>query len=399
MAEPIKLLMATHNYPRFAGDFAGVFVSLLAKRLKDHDIEPVVVAPHAPGLAEYEQMHGVKVYRFRYAKDEKNENLAYRGTMHKLVLGSATGVFRFKTFLDCFRHAAGRVIEDERINVLSGHWLIPSGMVLKTVNRRLRLPVLMYSHGTDVHLTRKYFGVGYRYLADFCLGLRHWAVVSSFLREEIVSLDPRLEGIVEVLPVPHDEQVFFKDDSVVPDPDLVVAVTRFTEQKKVRELVRAMALLGEKRPNARLELYGSGPMQAEIEQLIAKLGLRQAVSIHGPVSQEKLREVYNRASVVVLNSVNEGFGLALSEAMLCGTAVVGADSGGITDIIENEKRGLLVAPNNIEHLSEALLRLLTDPALNERLARAGHAFAAENYASRKLAGRYADIIKSAARRR
>ena len=87
MKKPIRLLVLTHNYPRFDGDFAGVFLSLLNQRLPEHQIEPVILAPHHAGAAECEEKDGVKIYRFRYAEDS-NETLAYHGNMHKLVLGS-----------------------------------------------------------------------------------------------------------------------------------------------------------------------------------------------------------------------------------------------------------------------------------------------------------------------
>ena len=68
MPKMIKLLKITHNYPRWEGDFAGPFVRLLAKQLLEHDIQPVVLAPHDVGAKEEDEIDGVKIYRFRYAK-------------------------------------------------------------------------------------------------------------------------------------------------------------------------------------------------------------------------------------------------------------------------------------------------------------------------------------------
>lgn len=389
----IKLLMVTHNYPRFEGDFAGIFIALLAKRLPAFGIHPVILAPHAPQAAEFEEAEDVKVYRFRYADRDEDENLAYHGDMHKLVLGSVSGIFRFKHFLNCFRQAAHDVIEKESIDAIAGHWLVPSGLVIKPVNKTRNLPTFMYSHGTDVRLAGKYAAVAYRYLKDFCLGLKRWTVVSSFLRDQMVAIDPRLAEIIEVLPIPHDENTFFADAGIERDDDLVVSVTRFTQQKRVDYLIRAFELVVEQRPQARLHLYGGGPLRQDMEWLIGRRRLGGKVTIFDPVPQAELRKVYNRASVVVLNSVGEGFGLALSEAMLCGTAVVGAESGGIVDIIESEERGLLVKPDDVKELAAALIRILQDRPLRDRLAAAGHEFAVRNYTSAALALRYADIIK------
>ena len=136
-------------------------------------------------------------------------------------------------------------------------------------------------------------------------------------------------------------------------------------------------------------------MQSEVEQQIQSLNLANRISVHAPVSQTELRTVYNRASIVVLNSIREGFGLALSEAMLCGTAVVGVRSGGITDIIEHDQRGLLAEPDNVDSLALAISRLQKDSSLRNQLATAGCEYARRTYASGPLAARYAQIVHDA----
>ena len=135
MAEKIKLLMITHNYPRFEDDFAGNFIALLARKLLQFEIQPIVLAPHDPGAKEYEIIDDVIIYRFRYAANDDDENIAYRGNMHKLVLSSISGIFQFKNFLDCFRKAAFEIIEKEKIDIIAGHWLIPAGLVMKSISK------------------------------------------------------------------------------------------------------------------------------------------------------------------------------------------------------------------------------------------------------------------------
>jgi len=396
MTDEIRLLILTHNYPRYNGDYAGIFISLLAKNLIKHGIKPIVLAPHDPGSEEYEVVDGVTIYRFRYAAEDKNEDIAYRGNMQNLVLGSAGGIFKFKRFLDCFRTAAMKIIEKEKIDVIAGHWLVPSGIVMKTIAKKYSLPMVLSSHGTDVRMMRKYSKALYRYLKSLCRKLYRWTVVSSFLKETILSTDDKLKNILEVLPLPHDESVFYKDSEIKKEDDLIVAITRFTNQKRVDYLIKAIALVVEKRPSAHLEIYGSGQLEPEVKDLISKFGLESNITINQPVPQERLREIYNRASVVVLNSFQEGFGLALSEAMLCGTAVVGVKSGGITDIIKNNETGILVDLDNSQHLSDALLKILSDEPLRTKLAESGHKYASETYASGPLTEKYAGIIKQAA---
>jgi glycosyltransferase involved in cell wall biosynthesis len=99
--------------------------------------------------------------------------------------------------------------------------------------------------------------------------------------------------------------------------------------------------------------------------------------------------------VVVLNSFQEGFGLALTEAMLCGAPVIGTASGGILDIIKHNERGLLVELDNSTALADALIQMLTDEALRERLAENGFQYAQAHYASGPLAHRFSEILATA----
>ncbi|MBD3333591.1 glycosyltransferase [candidate division GN15 bacterium] len=394
MSDPVRLLCLTHNFPRYRGDYAGVFIDLLSRRLVEHGIHSTIIAPHYPDAPEYEERDELVIYRFRYTAREKDETLAYGGAMQKALL-SLGGMFKFRHFLKRFRQTALKIIAEQEPDVIAGHWLMPAGIVMKQLSRRVNLPMVLSSHGTDVRLVSKFGGLSYRYFGDLGRRLERWTFVSSYLREQILSIDPRLVSIAETLPLPHNEEVFYRDKTVNREPYLVVAVTRYTEQKRVDQLIRAFGQVADMQKEAHLALYGAGPLEDNIAELIEENSLSGSVSMHPPVAQEKLREVYNRASVVVLNSVNEGFGLALSEAMLCGAAVIGTRSGGIVDIIKHEKTGLLIPPDNETALARAIGRLLQNEALRDRLAEAGYEHARTTYASQALAGRYAEIVRSA----
>ncbi len=398
MNDRIRILAVTHNYPRFEGDFAGVFLHLLMRQLPQYGVDPIVIAPHDTGAKEFEEIDGVRVYRFRYADKESDQDIAYRGQMHQLVLGSVSGIFKFKSFLDRFRAASLEVIKKEQVELLAGHWLIPAGLVMKPLAKKTGLPTIMSSHGTDIRLIGKYAGVAYRYLKSFCRQLQSWTFVSSYLRDELLRVDPGLGKILEVLPMPHDESLFYQNNQIVREDDLIVSVTRFTEQKRVDMLIKAMALLAEQQISFRLEIYGEGVLKQQIADLIGRLGLSEKISLFSAVSQVDLAMVYNRAGILVLNSVGEGFGLALSEAMLCGASVVGANSGGIPDIINHDDTGLLVEPDNPAELADAIARLLQDKRLRERLSQSGLQSASERFTSNASAARYAAIIRRAIRR-
>ncbi len=392
--KPLKVLFITHNYIRREGDFAGVFLHLLARKLMKNDIEVYVIAPHDKGIPEYQEIEGIRIYRFRYGS-ENQETLAYRGDMHRQVLKNPFKLIRLYKFLRSFFRLASQVIERENISVVSIHWIVPGGVIGKWLKKKYkeRIKLFISSHGTDIRLLTR-FSFLFIYLKPAIKEAEKWTVVSNYLRELLLKQDDSLKDKIEVVPLPNDETVFYPDGKIQKNDNLAVAISRLTKQKRLDYLIEAIKIVHETRPEIRLEIYGVGPEEANLRELIARNNLGENIKILNPVSQEKLREIYNKAAVVVLNSLNEGFGLILTEAMLCRTAVIGTRSGGITDIIEHSETGLLVPPDNSERLAEALQRLSGDDHLRDRLAEAGYHRALEHFSSRSSADQYARLYKN-----
>jgi glycosyltransferase involved in cell wall biosynthesis len=156
----------------------------------------------------------------------------------------------------------------------------------------------------------------------------------------------------------------------------IVFVGRLVERKGVKHLIEAVRRLPvELRPH--LTVIGEGPERQALEAQVRAAGLERRVKISGRVSDEALHAAYAGSDVMVLPSIydtrgdTEGLGVVLLEAMSYGIPAVASDIGGITDIIENEKSGLLVPPADPEKLARALERLARDPALAARLGNAG----------------------------
>ncbi|PKK84029.1 MAG: hypothetical protein CVT49_05225 [candidate division Zixibacteria bacterium HGW-Zixibacteria-1] len=391
--KPLKVLFVTHNYIRFVGDFAGVFLHLLARKLRENGIEVHVVAPHDAAIPEMEEIQGIKIYRFRYGPDEK-ETFAYRGNMHRQLFRNPFKIFRLLKFLSSARRLASEVIEKENIPVVSVHWLVPNALIGRRLKRKYndKIRLLFHSHGTDVRLLTGVPFV-YTFLKPTIRKAERWTVVSSYLKNLVTAKDNSIGDKIEIIPLPNDEKIFYPDDNVLEDSNLVVAVSRLTSQKRLYLLLKAIKIVSGKHPNVKLGIYGAGPEKESLENLIKELGLEGRAKIHKPVDQRDLRQVYNKAAVVVLNSVDEGFGLALTEAMLCETAVIGARSGGIVDIIDDEKTGLLVVPDDVEDLSRAILRILEDATLRQRLGEAGYEKAKASFSSEASAARFAELFK------
>ena len=155
-------------------------------------------------------------------------------------------------------------------------------------------------------------------------------------------------------------------------PPTVTFAGRLKAEKGADVLVRAFALARARVPSARLSIAGAGPAEGELRALIDELGIGDAAELHGQLGGESLERTLDRAWVhAVPSRWPEPFGLTATEAMMRGTAVVASNIGGLAESVVHDTTGLLVPPGDERALADALVRVLTDRALAERLGDAG----------------------------
>lgn len=380
----MNVLFLTHSFPRSEGDAAGSFLLRLAIALRAEDVNVRVVAPAAAGLPAAEEIAGIRVERFRYAP-RRYEKLAYTGNMARDVASSWSARLALVGFLGSdFLHAvrARRSFEPQ---VVHAHWWFPNGVVGTWVGGLARIPLVTTLHGTDVRLARS-VGVAKPLFGHV---LRHSAAVttvSHWLKEETEALAPGVNPTVAPMPVATD--LFGPGSSR--DGQRLLFVGRLMPQKGLEHLLHALALM---KTQASLDIVGDGPSRASLEQLAKQLEVAQRIRWHGQVSQSELPSFYQRTAAVVVPSIDEGLGLVAVEALLCETPVVAFDSGGLRDVIQHNKTGLLVKPGDRAALAGALDELLARDGRGSELGRAGRIYALSAFAPESAARRYASIYR------
>lgn len=168
----------------------------------------------------------------------------------------------------------------------------------------------------------------------------------------------------------------------VPNGPLVAMVGALTQMKDPLTFVRAVDVARRTVPSLQALLVGDGPLRAPVEALIRELGLAQTLHLAGFRSDADA--LMCAAQVVVLSSdaSAEGIGGVVIDAISFGRPVAATAAGGVPEVIENERTGLLVPVGDAQALGRAIARLLTDGDLASRLVAAGLArsrdFAIEN---------------------
>ncbi|UVO49270.1 glycosyltransferase family 4 protein [Sphingomonas sp. SUN019] len=149
----------------------------------------------------------------------------------------------------------------------------------------------------------------------------------------------------------------------------LAAAGRLTWQKGFDMLIDAFAQIADRHPGWSLAIWGDGEDRAALQRQIDRLGLSDRISLPG--TSRSPGDWVGQSDAFVFSSRYEGFGNALGEAMAAGLPVVSFDCDyGPADMIDDERNGLLVPPNDVPALAVALERLLSDLPLRERLGAA-----------------------------
>jgi glycosyltransferase involved in cell wall biosynthesis len=195
---------------------------------------------------------------------------------------------------------------------------------------------------------------------------------------------------IEVIPVGIDPDEFTPPPPGRPrDPDSILVVTSAdVALKGLVHLLEALAKLRTERP-VRLTVVGTARPGGPAEAALDRLALRDAVRFTGPVPEAQLIELMQRASVVAIPSLYEGFSLPAVEAMACATPLVTTDAGALPEVV-GTKAALRVRAGDVGELTAALQLVLDSPSLAEQLGRAGRRRVLDSYTWRATAQRTAD---------
>ncbi|GAA3726719.1 glycosyltransferase involved in cell wall biosynthesis [Spinactinospora alkalitolerans] len=174
------------------------------------------------------------------------------------------------------------------------------------------------------------------------------------------------------------------------DNPIIAAAGRLSPIKQYPKLLEAFAAAAKAHPQWRLRIYGGGGVENDLKTRIAAMGLSNQVTIMGRTKD--LTGELAKASMVVVSSRAEGFGMTIIEAFSVGVPVVSFDCPhGPREIITHERDGLLVPPQDVGALAEGMRRLMADG--DERRAMGAAALAsARRYGITEILDRWEDFI-------
>lgn len=175
------------------------------------------------------------------------------------------------------------------------------------------------------------------------------------------------------------------------DTPVIGVVARLSWEKGHRYLIDAMPDILREYPEVVFIFFGEGPMRRELEKMVKACGLSDNVVFAG--YQPEMEKVYPMIDIIVQPSLREGVPMSLLEAMSFGRAIVATDAGGVRGLIRHKDTGLLIKPGSCSGIREAVLQLLSDPALKARLSDNAVRLVSEKFSLQKMIEGYVDLYQ------
>jgi glycosyltransferase involved in cell wall biosynthesis len=399
----MRILYICEEYPPGKSGGIGTMVQCLGRELVKQGHEVFVVGLYLPGYgqANYEEDHGVKVWRLRYLTDVgifKNDFSGRDKFIWKTM--KATGVLHLDTKISSgklFRFIRDLVHENKIDIIEIQDW--------NTIFQNSFSPIKIPSF--NVPLTVKFNG-SYSYFAKET-GARvrrnvyrsekllmeradMLSSVSLYTAEKTTELFQLNNMPIKIL---YNSIEIPTATDPVPNENVVIFSGSLLYKKGIFSLLKAWNFVAKKNRVARLKIFGKGA----IEKLKSTLSGEALPSVlfQGHVPRERLFNELAGATAAIFPSYSECFAFAPLEAMAVGCAVINTSRASGKELVDNNVNGLLVDPDKPEEIADAILMMLEDKRQRDRMAIAGQKLVRENFNIAKSVNEHIQYYKEVIR--
>lgn len=334
-----------------------------------HGGSGVIASELALGLAD----RGHEVHIVSYAVPFRLRTFHPDVMIHEVEVATYP-LFKYPPYTLGLATKLAEVATEHHLDIIHAHYAVPhavSAFLAKQILGGNSPKIITTLHGTDITLVGgdKSFHRTIRFAIEVSDGV---TAVSKYLRArtiETFSIDRPIEVIYNFVDADRCRRSPNKctRDHWAPNGEkILMHASNFRPVKRVSDVVRIFARVREDLP-AKLLMVGEGPERLFIQQLVKELKLSDDVHFLG--EQDYLESLLSCADLFLLPSEQESFGLVALEAMSCEVPVIGANIGGLPEVVVPDETGFLFPVGEIQPMARAAIGLLSDP---ERLRQFRH---------------------------
>jgi phosphatidylinositol alpha-1,6-mannosyltransferase len=281
------------------------------------------------------------------------------------------------------------IVKKESIDIVILNTLGKSSFTFWFTSKLINLPLGIFVHGKDINLK---FGNIEKFKKRFIL--RHSDLIichSNFTKNIVKKLAVKSKKIYISAPAINTDMNKKTDNipsklkDIVKNKKVILTIGRLIERKGIDNAIKALKNVINFFPNIIYLIVGDGPFRKDLEQLTETLKLNDFVKFVGFITEDEKESYYNIADFFIMpareleNGDIEGFGIVFLEANCYELPVIGGNSGGITDAIEDGASGFLVNPLDINDITSAIIKLLKDDGLIKIMGKLGKIRVEKNF--------------------
>ncbi|NUM25377.1 MAG: glycosyltransferase family 4 protein [Candidatus Buchananbacteria bacterium] len=374
MANEIKKsLLVTLDFPPNNVGGVATFYYNVCKNLPPDKI--VVLAPDHPDANNFDQKQHFTIIRKKLLNQFPQKMPAGLGGIIKIA-----ATVRWLSLIKNLNE----IVKTHQIKLIQVGQVLPIGTLALVLKKRLKIPYIFYAHGLDILLPQKFMRKK-TILKNIIKESSGIVANSHFTKDELLKLGANNGQVTVVYPGANIKNHHVADSEIaalikkhqLENKKILLTVGRLVERKGHDVVIKSLPAIIKKIPNITYLIVGDGPRKTQLVNLVHQLRLGHYVQFVDRVANSILPAYYQLADVFIMPSrrINgydvEGFGIVFIEANLFGKPVIGGRSGGVGEAIVDGQTGILVNPTSEEEVSRSVIKLLTDPALAERLGLQG----------------------------
>ncbi|HEY4955481.1 MAG TPA: N-acetyl-alpha-D-glucosaminyl L-malate synthase BshA [Gemmatimonadaceae bacterium] len=294
------------------------------------------------------------------------------------------------------------VVLTHGLQILHCHYAIPHATSAWIAREMLRqqhndVKVITTLHGTDITLVGQ--DPSFNAITKFSIEKSdRLTAVSAFLREETYNAFGCASCDVKVIHNFIDPDVYnrrryassMRNQLSAPLP-VLMHISNFRRVKRVRDIIGIFARVNAEIPS-RLIMIGDGPDRTLAEDETRRLGIESSVSFLGKI--DNVAPLLATADLFLLPTESESFGLSALEALASGVPVIGADAGGLPEVVRNGETGFLCKVGDVEAMAAAALDLLRNPDKWKAMSDLGAADARARFSQDEIVSQYEQMYET-----
>lgn len=350
-----KILFLNYEYPPLGGGAANATKRLLKEYSLCPDMEVDLVTSAIGKRKEIKKLEG---------------NI----TIYRLPIGKKESALDFQTQKDLLMYSwkayffARNLAKQNQYDLTHSFFTVPCGFLSLLLKLEFKLPYIVSLRGSDVPGYNERFNFIYIFIRPLARLIWKNASFSVSNSADLTSLAQKSSLAQKFLEIPNgvDTDYYTPGKRNAADKQktfVILCAARLTRRKGFNYAISAFSQIADKYPWAKMVIAGGeGNAMRELQKQACDLKLEERIVFTGHYTKREAPEIYRKADVFMMPSLNEGMSNNLLEAMAAGLPVLMTPTGGAKKLVRENKNGFIIAMKDVESIVEKLSFLIENPA-------------------------------------